>query len=615
MRPLILLALVAAVLAATAGPARAQYDNTDRYGIVRGALATAAPHGNARARGLAAVAFDTATAPLAFTNYDTPSQRAFGPLAAASLIWGPRAGGLGNATFGNSAIGTPCTIGGRNYGTVQDLRFYWAMVANAPAYLACATNTHRMYEERLAAIRNCGNQCFVDLASLYDGPSGISAVRGPLIGAIQGWLAGKPADARLVIRVTIGFPTLGQSPNEVAFFEPVVRAGAGKVELFCVSFHSGASAVGTWSHAKLFAVHDVGARRYSALIGGQNHWSAYDTSLRPPFDTNTLIAGVGGSLPSLQMDAAVEWFQADRPNDWVVRSARYVDDRLVVGFFRLDQPGQGNALFRRFSGLTGTNPGAAGGGLANAGQRAIVSLIDMGAYSNRHVGRTIARTLSDLIAAEPHTGHIRVFNQALCRPAAFGFGGLCNVRSRLTPVGRLVERSLRSALNGWGDNVWVLTSDSQISNDGYPSPYAWSVRASLFWTGERIACADEDAITFRNEWRGLRTFNNPGGRGTCGQAVRRALRSRFHWRMTTAFINGFAARQPVGVHHKLVMFGREAMFQGSFNLYPSTTAVTMPYDSKLVENGAILFDPGYVNAQATAFDEAWDLALHMMGGE
>ena len=68
---------------------------------------------------------------------------------------------------------------------------------------------------------------------------------------------------------------------------------------------------------------------------------------------------------------------------------------------------------------------------------------------------------------------------------------------------------------------------------------------------------------------------------------------------------------------KLVMFGREAMFQGSFNAYPSEVSsdVSTTYDSKLVENGAIILDPDYVNDQVSAFDEAWATASPIIGGE
>jgi hypothetical protein len=59
------------------------------------------------------------------------------------------------------------------------------------------------------------------------------------------------------------------------------------------------------------------------------------------------------------------------------------------------------------------------------------------------------------------------------------------------------------------------------------------------------------------------------------------------------------------------------MFQGSFNAYPSatTSGTGTTYDSKLVENGAILLDPDYVNAQVNAFDEAWASATPIIGGE
>lgn len=84
--------------------------------------------------------------------------------------------------------------------------------------------------------------------------------------------------------------------------------------------------------------------------------------------------------------------------------------------------------------------------------------------------------------------------------------------------------------------------------------------------------------------------------------------------MTKAFINGFAPRQAVGVHYKVLMFGREAMYQGSFNAYQSAAGNFSTYDSKLVENGGIIFDPTDVDAQAAAWDEAWDSSLSIMGG-
>jgi hypothetical protein len=87
--------------------------------------------------------------------------------------------------------------------------------------------------------------------------------------------------------------------------------------------------------------------------------------------------------------------------------------------------------------------------------------------------------------------------------------------------------------------------------------------------------------------------------------------------MATAYMNGAAGRQQAGLHHKLVMFGREAMVQGSFNGYPSevTSDVSTTYDSKLVENGTIILDPDYVNDQVSAFDEAWAYASPIIGGE
>jgi hypothetical protein len=59
------------------------------------------------------------------------------------------------------------------------------------------------------------------------------------------------------------------------------------------------------------------------------------------------------------------------------------------------------------------------------------------------------------------------------------------------------------------------------------------------------------------------------------------------------------------------------MCQGSFNAYPSevTSDVSTTYDSKLVENGAIILDPDYVSDQVSAFDEAWAYASPIIGGE
>jgi hypothetical protein len=84
--------------------------------------------------------------------------------------------------------------------------------------------------------------------------------------------------------------------------------------------------------------------------------------------------------------------------------------------------------------------------------------------------------------------------------------------------------------------------------------------------------------------------------------------------MARAFINGFGPRQTVGLHHKLVMFGREAMFQGSFNAYPSAAGEFSTFDSKLVENGGIILDPAYTTNQVDAFEEAWSTAVPIIGG-
>jgi hypothetical protein len=274
--------------------------------------------------------------------------------------------------------------------------------------------------------------------------------------------------------------------------------------------------------------------------------------------------------------------------------------------------------FSRFSGFTNVNPRTVGG--PGPGQRALVSLVDMGRFSSGHLGRTIARSLHDLVAAEPKDNSIRVFQQQICRGASYGVGGNCSGRSEQTYMGRLVYRALTAARLGWAMNVFVLTASSQpANNSNYASPYSYSVRSSLEATALAQACQGEDDgwYAFQPGWDRLKYFNNPRGRGGCYRAVVRAINGRFAFRMATAYMNGSTGRQEAGLHHKLVMFGRDAMFQGSFNAYPSevTSDVTTTYDSKLVENGAIILDPDYVNDQVSAFDEAWAYATPMIGGE
>ena len=589
------------------GRADAQYDNRDRFNAVKGALATAAPDTSGWGSGLAGVAFDTPATPLVLQRYDTPDNQSFGAEAATNFIYGPTSGGLGNPAAA-WAMGASCWFtNGRRYGTKTDLRYYWWTTAANPAYPACATNTHLAYNELLRAVRSCGNRCFVDIASL----SNINVVRAELRGAIEGWLAGKPASARLILRVTEGFPVANGNAisDEIAFFSRAVRAGAGRVEVYGLPITSGIPGGGTWSHAKLFGVYDLSSTpSYRAMIGGQNHWTDYDSNL-PPFDTNTMITGPAATAPSLQLDAAARWFDDGR--SWLGRSVWWGNDNEVHNTrFKWDTGGYANSGFGRFSGIANVNPRAVAG--PAAGQRALVSLIDMGAYSSNHLGRTIARTLHDLVAGEPRDNHIRVWNQALCRPAGAGVDGNCGGRHEQTYVGRLVQRALTAARGGWATNVWVLTSDSQIKNNGYPSPYSFNVRSSLYDTGERIACNEDDGYNFG--WNALRFFNNPRGRGGCLAAVVRGINGRLHWRMAKAFINNFAGRQPVGLHHKLVMFGREAMFQGSFNAYQSAAGEFSTYDSKLVENGGIILDPAYVSNQVDAFEEAWSNALPIIGG-
>ena len=610
MAPLVL----AACMSTGGGFAHAD-DNSNRFTGIKGALATAAPETNGWSVNLAGAALDTPQTPITLFNYDTPDPRSFGAENVTNLIFGPTTGpngGLGNAVWGNSAIGTPCAyMNGRTYGTVQDIRYYWSTQAAAPAYKACATNTHLMYNDILQAVRECGEQCFVDIASLEH----VEGIRRELRGSIAAWLVGKPNGARMVLRLTEGYISSHASAirDSIDFFAETVRAGQGKLEVYGLPITSGPPALGTWSHVKLFAVHDVLAKSYRALFGGQNHWFDYDAD-RPPYDSNTRVTGHAAAQLSLQLDAAGEWFDDGRA--WVGRSVWYrANDATVRNTsFKWNTAGYANVAFGRFSGVVNVNPRTVAGTIAN-GQRAVVSLMDMGDYSTRRgLGRTIARVLHDLVMFEPRRVHIRVFNQQISRSATRVVDGNYGGRSEQTYIGRLVYRALTAARMGWPTNVWVLTSDSQIQNDGYESPFAWRVRNSLYLTGRRIACVGNDALAYAPGWNALRFFNNPNGRGSCQAAVIRAVNSRFRWRMTTAFINGFAARQPVGVHHKIVMFGREAMYQGSFNAYPSAAGSFRAFDSKLVENGALIFDAGYVNSQVNSFEEAWQEALPILGG-
>lgn len=84
---------------------------------------------------------------------------------------------------------------------------------------------------------------------------------------------------------------------------------------------------------------------------------------------------------------------------------------------------------------------------------------------------------------------------------------------------------------------------------------------------------------------------------------------------SAAIRGALSGAAPVGRRpSQVVMFGSEAMFQGSFNGYPSG-ASGAAFDSKLVENGAIILDPGYVAGQVAAFDQAWASATPIIGGE
>jgi hypothetical protein len=582
-----------AVLLALAAPAAA--DNAARYQTLQEALAAAAP-GNS---GLAGVAFG----PLALTRYDTPGNWSFGAEASATFPLTATNGGLGNP-MAPWMIGAPCAMpDGRSYGVMTDLGPYWSTTAPAPAFPACATNTHLAYNELLNAVRTCGNRCFVDVASL----SNIDGIHDRLRGAIEGWLADKPPEARLILRITEGFPVWNNNgiKGQATYFSRAVRAGAGRVEVYGLAIGSGAPGLGTWSHAKLFDVYDLDASRQRALIGGQNHWTDYH-ALRPPFDSNTMITGAAAALPSLQLDAAAAIYDGGRR--WLGRAVRFTDGKVRATTFSWATPGYANASFGRFSGQASTNPTVTGG---LGGQTALVSLIDLGNFSTNAQGRTIALALHDLVMNEPKDSDIRVFGQSICRAAGFGVDGDCRGRNRQTMMGELVHRALAAALNGWRTNVWVLTSSDAISNDGYASARPEDVRRSLRATGVAIACADGG---FAQGWEELAKFDNPRGQGGCVEAVERAIQARFHWRMTTAFLNGFGPRQGVGVHHKVVMFGSEAMFQGSFNFYQSGRGGDA-YDSKLVENGAIILDPGYVSDHVVAFEEAWSEAIPILGGD
>lgn len=137
--------------------------------------------------------------------------------------------------------------------------------------------------------------------------------RNELRASIAAWLVGKPANARLVLRVTEGFPVAHDSSieGESDFFQQVVRSGAGKVDVYGMPIGSGIPGGGTWSHAKLFAVYSLPDGPFKAVFGGQNHWAHYDSD-RPPFDSNTLVTGRAATLPALQLDAACEWFDDGR---------------------------------------------------------------------------------------------------------------------------------------------------------------------------------------------------------------------------------------------------------------------------------------------------------------
>lgn len=620
-------ALLAALVihAAHAAPAHG-WDNVDRYRTLELTLRETAPAGEEDWTGLAGVAFDTARDPITFTNYDTPDPGSFGSARTAILSFGSQTDGLGNATFGTQADGTACKKDdNRIYGRVWDIRYLWSVTRDTPPYRGCATNTHLMYNRLLQAVRECGPVCFVDVASL----SNIELISSELRGAIGGWIVNNKIydNPRLVLRITegiIGGP-IRLVANEVNDFSSVIRDGKGKVEVYIVPFATapGRPLAGLWSHAKLFAVHDVSGRKYKALIGGQNHWHAYD-HYRPPYDSNTLIEGLAATLPSLQLDAALRRLNQVVAPATIGRNLRWgplTKNSVLNQPFRWLEVPFIPASFARFSAIhnrdiRNVNPDKTA--LPHARTKAFVSLMDMGSYSAPGPrGRTISWALSALTIAEEDT--IRVFQQQLCRAAEVLWDGNCSHRSLNTAVGSLVFRALTAARNEGvpgrdSRGVRVLTSSSPpIGNGGYDSPTRDKVRHSLYVTGASIVCKGDGYREFRFDPDNLRTFDNKPGTGTCAAAVVRALNKKFNWRTTTALLNGTENRQDVGVHHKLMMFGQGAMYQGSYNLYQSGIAAATDYDSKLVENGGIIFDPQYVGEQVKAFDEAWDHATYIMG--
>ena len=542
--------------------ARAQYSNTDRYQIVSNSLVRTAPTTNSIAVDFASAWLDVPAAPFQLRRFDTP---------------------------GNDSFGAGTQLG----------------------------NTAAMVTELLQSIRTCGERCYVDLASLNK----IDGVRNWVAGAIQDWTVGKPATARLILRITIGYAVASNSTMEddVSYFKPTVSNANGRVEVYGIHMGSGPTfGVGTWSHVKTFGVYDLSSQHYKLLFGGQNHWAEYNNPL-PPFDTNTMVDGNAALGEALQIDAAARWFGADRTYLgyalwWDAGTNGFGEHRYAVR-----EAGYQNGLFGTFSGLVDSNPQTLGA--PAPGQRALISLIDMGNYSVGHVGRTIARALHDLVAAEPKDNNIRVWQQQICRATGLGVPGNCSGRSPQTYVGALVYRAITAARLGWASNVWVLTSTStDMKNKGYAAPYSGSTRGSLYETALAHVCIgdpDSGYWDYQPGWNRLRYFNNPRGRGSCYDAVVRAVNARFHMRMVRANLPGFVGPQWVGEHQKLVMFGREAMYQGSFNAYPSAviSGTGSTYESKLVENGAIILDADYVNDHVNAFETAWAGSVPIIGGE
>ena len=611
------------------------YDNRDRYQGIRNGLRDTAPL-QGIGQGYAGVKMGDS---IDVRRMDTPSDFSFSSLTNAMLIFGKREGLLGHADWGGEALHAPCRLArlGGVFGAVEDLRYYMMGLVGDPSaeYKACATNTHTMYNELLKEVVNCGRQCFVDIASLHPDPtsdakSGIDHVRQQLASGIKAWAAlnrDRPG-AKLVLRVIIGYGGLDQSSADAKFFLDAVQESTRlgpQVEVYVAALQSAVGGyLGNWSHAKAFAVHS--RTTHVALLGGQNHYTDYDRE-QPPFDTNTRIYGEAAELPSLQLDAALRGWQASvGPERWL---GKWVgrDDRGEVKVMVLPSVSETgrSVLYGPFFGASSINPLEPAVDTLRATE-AVVSLVDMGGFSASAVGRTISQVLRHLIRNEPLDTEIRVWNQSLVMPPI----GNSSARHGLTPMGSLVHRALRDAMeNPRGPSkLRLLTSSSTIKNLGYPSVRAGGDRGgwwNLYTTGMYMACVNDRLHYFTRfkegepeNWTRLRDlYPSRRGKTTCRQAVTAAISAKVSWVMTKAYINNGTTPQspaptqePVGIHHKIVMFGKEAMFQGSYNIYSSRNPSLLEhrgpeYDSQLIENGAVFLKPSLVNEYASAFDVAF----------